>query len=425
EQLAMQARLEELKAKQASMQAQKEALNGLSANERILEVGEPIKAKATPLADSSISLQDNEIIPLEFKIIKSKDAKPNFENTNLQGRLETKQKTIQAIANDFKPNLILGRGGFKDLPILNIDGAVISGNHRIKGMQDFSETSRKAYEEAIQKQYNIHLEPDELLVRMPKEALSDEKLINLSLASNVDNVDSLGDKAVIALGKYAKALKELPNHLEGESVDELAYLVARKLEKDNAYPDILDCNLALLANLAKNSNNKSLGNVLNNLKLPLDEKNKLVEMYAKNAGAFHNLVNDFGEYGAHKLEIRPYLLDSIEASANGLNKTRAENFKVVGKDIANLIATTDSKGLNPLISQNPKIYDNLLSQSLGYALSRFVRLENPASSLYEVLKNAKDEIEAIIQPTFFREGKALKDADIYDFIEMLITKGEA
>ncbi|RDU51339.1 hypothetical protein CQA49_09715, partial [Helicobacter sp. MIT 00-7814] len=32
---------------------------------------------------------------------------------------------------------------------------------------------------------------------------------------------------------------------------------------------------------------------------------------------------------------------------------------------------------------------------------------------------------AIIQPTFFREGKALKDADIYDFIEMLITKGEA
>uniref|UniRef100_UPI002279E456 putative barnase/colicin E5 family endoribonuclease n=1 Tax=Helicobacter equorum TaxID=361872 RepID=UPI002279E456 len=41
------------------------------------------------------------------------------------------------------------------------------------------------------------------------------------------------------------------------------------------------------------------------------------------------------------------------------------------------------------------------------------------------MQDTKSDLEELITPTFFKEGKPLSQADIYDFIENLITKGEA
>lgn len=54
-----------------------------------------------------------------------------------------------------------------------------------------------------------------------------------------------------------------------------------------------------------------------------------------------------------------------------------------------------------------------------------MRLENPSNSLYEVLKNAKSDLEEMVTPSLLSAGKPLSEVDVYDFIELLINKGEA
>ncbi|WP_104733139.1 hypothetical protein [Helicobacter felis] len=91
---------------------------------------------------SSVSLDDERIYPLDFVIVKTQDVKPSF-NTGVgtQQRTQTNSKVVEQIAQHFKPEMVLNRGGFDDL--------VIAGNHRAKGMQNFTPQSRKTYEQAI------------------------------------------------------------------------------------------------------------------------------------------------------------------------------------------------------------------------------------------------------------------------------------
>lgn len=431
ERLAKEQELAESKAKElaqlrADIISQKQAIAGLAANERVLNIGESIPMqKVENLPSTSIAINENEIYPLDFVIVKKQDLKPNFNASELQGRTEANTHTIQDIANNFNPQKILGRGGFQDLPIIRKDGAIISGNHRTQGMLEFSQESRAAYEKAIKEQYGITLKDDELLMRTPKN-LSAQDELNLAFLSNKDNLDNLGDKALASLGKYDKAIKDIPNQIQSESVDELSAKVAKLLEKDNAYPDIESTNLALLSHLAKNSNGRNIAEVLNSLsRLEPTDRVKIKDMFVKNAGELHNLCNQAASHSMQSLELRPYLLDSISATANALTHTRAENFERLAKDIKALLDTTDKNGANAMLETMPSVYKDTLGELLGASLARFVRLENPAGSLYEVLKDAPVEIAHMIEPALFNQGgKALKDADIYDFIEYLIRTGE-
>ncbi|WP_265341688.1 hypothetical protein [Helicobacter heilmannii] len=45
---------------------------------------------------------------------------------------------MDKIAKDFNPQQVFLRGGFDDLPIVLEDGQVLAGNHRAKGMLEFS-----------------------------------------------------------------------------------------------------------------------------------------------------------------------------------------------------------------------------------------------------------------------------------------------
>ncbi|RKV00607.1 DUF3519 domain-containing protein, partial [Helicobacter pylori] len=144
------------------IRAQKNAMLGKSELDREIAKSESIPYKEPEnVPKTSVSLNDDEIHQLKFVIVNKSDLKPNFKNTGTQTRTAVDSKKVEEIAKHFDPKLIIGRGGFDDLPIILRDGQVIAGNHRIQGMLNFTPKSRYIYNRAIKEYYNIDLKPDE------------------------------------------------------------------------------------------------------------------------------------------------------------------------------------------------------------------------------------------------------------------------
>ncbi|MCQ2868813.1 DUF3519 domain-containing protein [Helicobacter pylori] len=136
------------------IRAQKNATLGKSELDREIFRSENISYKELENAPkTSVSLNDDEIHPLKFVIVNKSDLKPNFKNTGTQTRTAVDSKKVEEIAKRFDPKLIIGRGGFDDLPIILQDGQVIAGNHRTQGMLNFNAESRKKYEQAIKENF--------------------------------------------------------------------------------------------------------------------------------------------------------------------------------------------------------------------------------------------------------------------------------
>ncbi|WP_158654258.1 PBECR3 domain-containing polyvalent protein, partial [Helicobacter felis] len=383
-------RQEQEQAYQASL-AQKESQAGTKENQKDLKLGTPIAMQRLQGRSSSVSLDDEHIYPLDFVVVKTQDVKPSF-NTGVgtQTRTQTNSKMVEQIAQNFKPEMVLNRGGFDDLPLILSDGQVIAGNHRAKGMQNFTPQSRHTYEQAILEHYGLELKGDELLVRTPKNELDTQEIINLASASNKERAHTYGDKLIAALGKYDSKITpdNLENYLkQSHDVQELAQNVGRALDTQAKEPDIEGANLALLAQSARNTQDYTLSKALNDAQKTLDieDFSKLKEMLVKNAGSFYTLLRDSRLPNLH---LAPYLTQSIPSMAHALKTTRQENFTKLYEDLSALLKTTDEHGINALVKMNPEVYDAMASELLGASLARFVRLKNPAQSFYEFLKNA-------------------------------------
>ncbi|WP_143430748.1 DUF3519 domain-containing protein, partial [Helicobacter pylori] len=230
------------------IRAQKNATLGKSELDREIAKGESIPYKEPEnVPKTSVSLNDDEIHLLKFVIVNKSDLKPNFKNTGTQTRTAVDSKKIEEIAKRFNSKLIIGRGGFEDLPIILHDGQVIAGNHRIQGMLNFTPKSRYIYHKAIQEYYNIDLKPDELLVRVPHNRLNNTEINNLAAGSNQGRFNSESDHAIAVLSHYEAKLKELEKKLDADSIYSLKNIVAKNLNFDKAtHPNVGDSNLALL-----------------------------------------------------------------------------------------------------------------------------------------------------------------------------------
>ncbi|WP_104682222.1 putative barnase/colicin E5 family endoribonuclease, partial [Helicobacter felis] len=424
-------RQEQEQAYQASL-AQKESQAGTKENQKDLKLGTPIAMQRLQGRSSSVSLDDEHIYPLDFVVVKTQDVKPSF-NTGVgtQTRTQTNSKMVEQIAQNFKPEMVLNRGGFDDLPLILSDGQVIAGNHRAKGMQNFTPQSRHTYEQAILEHYGLELKGDELLMRTPKNELDTQEIINLASASNKERAHTYGDKLIAALGKYDSKITpdNLENYLkQSHDVQELAQNVGRALDTQAKEPDIEGANLALLAQSARNTQDYTLSKALNDAQKTLDieDFSKLKEMLVKNAGSFYTLLRDSRLPNLH---LAPYLTQSIPSMAHALKTTRQENFTKLYEDLSALLKTTDEHGINALVKMNPGVYDAMASELLGASLARFVRLENPAQSFYEFLKNAPEGLNALVADTLLKriEGipsKPLNESNVYDFITLAIESGE-
>ncbi len=427
-------RLQKIKDKEqaelnAKIREQKNATLGKSELDRQIAKSENIPYKELENAPkSSVSLNDDEIHPLKFVIVNKSDLKPNFNNTGTQTRTAIDSKKIEEIASNFDPKLILGRGGFDDLPIILHDGQVIAGNHRTQGMLNFNAESRKRYEQAVKENFNIDLNPDELLVRMPENELDDKEIFRLASKSNENRANSFSDTLLSAMSSYNNQLKHLPTQFESDSVENLANQVARALEKDAKIPSqtqIENANLALLSRYATNTANNSFLEVFDNAYKHLDREQfkAFKEMFAHNSANFHNLNNDTT---LKNFTIAPYLTDALDTTAKMLESgNRADNFAKLAHDIDYLVKTTDKNGLNDFIKQNKDTYQGIISELLGSSFARFLRLENPTANFYDFLKQAKDRMIENAADIFAGTSKPISQINVFDFIKYAIESGKS
>ncbi|MGL2510517.1 DUF3519 domain-containing protein [Helicobacter pylori] len=411
------------------IRAQKNATLGKSELDREIVKSENIPYKEPENAPkTSVSLNDDEIHPLKFVIVNKSDLKPNFKNTGTQTRTAVDSEKVEEIAKRFDPKLIIGRGGFDDLPIILHDGQVIAGNHRIQGMLNFTAESRKKYEQALKENFNIRLKPNELLVRMPEQELNDKEILKLASKSNENRANSFSDTLLSAMSSYNDKLKHLPPKFESDSVENLANQVARVLERDSKIPSanqVENANLSLLSHYARNTPNNSFLEVFDNAYKNLDREQfkAFKEMFANNSANFHNLNNDIM---IKNFTISPYLTDALDTTAKMLESgNRADNFSKLAHDIDYLVNSTDENGMNAFIKENKDAYHSVISQLLGSSFARFLRLENPSAQFYEFLVKAKDRMIENAADIFTGTSKPISQINVFDFIKYGIESGKS
>ncbi|WP_244196386.1 hypothetical protein, partial [Helicobacter labetoulli] len=415
-------------AKRDEIIALKEAKLGKNADEVPLDKGQDILYK--PIRDTSIVLND-ETAPFEaeFAVVKLSDIKPNFDNSNTQGRLIKQEGVIANIVNDFKPELIFYQeGGVNGVPIITRDGKVVSGNRRSQALRQIfnaqthnAETAKQKYKQGAKEFLGVELENDEIIVRRLKENMSDKQILQLAFSSNIGRESTMGEKALSTLSLYRQNIATLPKALQSENVNELKSLVARHIDKQGNGLNTFEPNLALLTSLARNGKNSNILQSLDSIKGNSEYKNKIINMYIDNAGSFYNLAHN---PSFKNLEFRDILSDAIFYTAKQ-NPTRELDYTHLINDIESFLnLAKDKQALkNALVLDSNKV-ENLTAQAFGVALAKFSRQENPSSALYECLKEVPKALELATQPTFFTQGKALSEVDIYDFLEYLINQGQ-
>lgn len=415
-------------AKRDEIIALKEARLGKNADEVPLDKGQDILYK--PIRDTSIVLND-ETAPFEaeFAVVKLSDIKPNFDNSNTQGRLIKQESVIANIVNDFKPELIFYQeGGVNGVPIITRDGKVVSGNHRSQALKQIfnsqthnAEIAQQKYKQGAKEFLGVELENDEIIVRRLKENMSDKQILQLAFSSNIGRESTMGEKALSTLSLYRQNIATLPKALQSENVNELKSLVAKHIDKQGNGLNTFEPNLALLTSLARNGKNSNILQSLDSIKGNAEYKNKIINMYVDNAGSFYNLAHN---PSFKNLEFRDILSDAIFYTAKQ-NPTRELDYTHLINDIESFLnLAKDKQALkNALVLDSNKV-ENLTAQAFGVALAKFSRQENPSSALYECLKEAPKALELATQPTFFTQGKALSEVDIYDFLEYLINQGQ-
>ncbi|OPG18213.1 hypothetical protein BFR58_05790 [Helicobacter pylori] len=411
------------------IRAQKNATLGKSELDREITKGENIPYEELEnVPKTSVSLNDDEIHLLKFVIVNKSDLKPNFKNTGTQTRTTVDSKKVEEIAERFDPKLIIGRGGFDDLPIILQDGQIIAGNHRIQGMLNFNAESRKKYDQAIKQNFNISLKPNELLVRMPEQELNDKEIFKLASKSNENRANSFSDTLLSAMSSYNDKLKHLPPKFESDSVENLANQVARALEKDAKIPShtqVENANLSLLSHYARNTPNNSFLEVFDNAYKNLDREQfkAFKEMFANNSANFHNLNNDTT---IKNFTISPYLTDALDATAKMLESgNRSDNFSKLVHDIDYLVNSTDENGMNAFIKENKDAYHSVISELLGSSFARFLRLENPSAQFYEFLVKAKDRMIENAADILTGTSKPISQINVFDFIKYGIESGKS
>ncbi|MGL2423752.1 DUF3519 domain-containing protein [Helicobacter pylori] len=411
------------------IRAQKNATLGKSELDREIAKSEKIPYKEPEnVPKTSVSLNDDEIHLLKFVIVNKSDLKPNFKNTGTQTRTAVDSKKIEEIAKRFDPKLIIGRGGFDDLPIILPDGQVIAGNHRIQGMLNFNAESRKKYEQALKENFNIKLKPNELLVRMPEQELNDKEILKLASKSNENRANSFSDMLLSAMSSYNDKLKHLPPKFESDSVENLANQVARVLERDSkipSYAQVENANLSLLSHYARNTPNNSFLEVFDNAYKNLDREQfkAFKEMFSNNSANFHNLNNDTT---IKNFTISPYLTDALDTTAKMLESgNRSDNFSKLVHDIDYLVNSTDENGMNAFIKENKDAYNSVISQLLGSSFARFLRLENPSAQFYEFLVKAKDRMIENAADILTGTSKPISQINVFDFIKYGIESGKS
>ncbi len=425
EQEFLKAKEQELKRKEA-LKKKLEHERGNAGNiesQTKIEVGEDIPTQIqAQIPKSRVRLNEREIYDLNYAIVKAKDLKSSFTTGGTQKRTDMNEEQIKSIAQNFDPKKIFGSGGFEDLPIILHDGQVIAGNHRIQGMLNFTPKSRYIYHKAIKEYYNIDLQPDELLVRVPHQRLNNTEINNLAASSNQGRFNSESDHAIAVLSHYEAKLKELDQKLDADSIYSLKNIVAKNLNFDKAtHPNVGDSNLALLMfNMprTKTQGIELLNRWQKEFSNDIKSYEKVKKMFVDNAGSFHNLIHDMN---FPNVSLNAYLSDIMDRSFANLKNYPSTSESL--KDLSEKFYKTSSLEMFEKSEQSTSD----ISEILGGAIARFARFDDPSKALFEALrsdnikKGLKEfKIADVTKDMFNPDSKEFKDIDIYDFVHYLL-----
>lgn len=406
------------KARQEAVLAQRESSEGLSdlaAHEANFTYESDIPTKQ--LQSTTIALNKDEIYPAHFVIVDKNDLKPRFSKGNFQFKQGMKADEVQSVANDFKPELLFEKSGeYEGLPLIARDGQIIAGNHRAQGIKDFSQESLKKHQEYAKAKFGVELAENEVIVRQIDKDVPLHTQLRLAQASNAGNANNrLGEQILAEAGKAQPYIEKLPHKIQADSFESLQSAVANALNMPNAQQA---ANRALFAHLAKGTGSKDLISILDKPRNNgLDDLIKAQELYFKNAGEFYNLSKNTAL--SPELNLNDYLLQALDSTLSLAGKERGQVFKELSDDINDFIAT--GGGLSDIISKEHQI-KTLKGRVLGAGIAKYVnQIEGGASQLNKVLRDLPAELAEEFSPSLTNpSGKALKDVNMYDFLDYFI-----
>lgn len=395
----------------------------------------------TRLSDTHIILDDI-TYPAEFVMIDKNDLKPSFEAGGFQTREVKQEGKIAQIRDNFDPLKIFGKvGEYDGLPLIARNGEIIAGNHRGEAIKNLSGKNLARYDEYAKKVFGIDLPPNKIIVRRilddtesPQGANLLEQ-IALAARSNKGAETTLGEQATSALGTYKdkiqKELLENParRYIESDSVDNQMQAVANLL---NAPLKAEEANLALLASLSKASHNLDIAKALDMIEGDDLLKAKIKNMLIANAGGFYNISRSIATPKLN--EITNYLVDAISYLGKASKQSGSENINRSGayRELAQKINDRASGKVQSFSTMQTPL-DEFVAQAkadvLGASLSKFANQDHASQRLYEALRDMPSILEEKFSTPsfdFFGNGgnKALKEVDMYDFLDYMIGRGQ-
>lgn len=155
-------------------------------------------------------------LPLQYELVPKSSVVEDFTgNQGTQFRLQNNAKSIEAIANNFDPD-IANMGGFDGAPIVAPNGLVVAGNHRVAGIKEMNPSSREKYEEWIQQRFGedvfegVENKDDYMVVR---RLLSDDDNLIRQVAqySNTMRLKGVGERMIANHARLEENIKALLN----------------------------------------------------------------------------------------------------------------------------------------------------------------------------------------------------------------------
>ncbi|WP_051404650.1 PBECR2 nuclease fold domain-containing protein, partial [Helicobacter fennelliae] len=338
-----------------------------------------------------------------------------------QGRTSIQQNVIDNIKSNLRPELLLNQeGGFNGLPLILSDGQVLVGNHRAKALSEILSEPNNSLKSQLEQKFGVKLKDDEMIVRRLDDNQDLDRAKALAYQSNVGRESSIGEKSLALVAKYKDDFVKLPEFIDAKSPEEAKNIIAKTLSPENAGLNRDETALALLTHLSKSNSHSNIIEALDSIKGSAQDKSILVNMFVDNVGGFYNIAKD---PTLKNINLNNYLLGAI-ISTSKKSLSRADDYNDIIARIKNFDDLT-KEGKDTSMALNPSFFDDLKSQILGAGLSKFLRQENPSTALFDFLKNAKSDLQEMLSPSLFdSNGKSLSDADMEDFLALLISQGQ-
>lgn len=359
---------------------------------------------------------NGKVYKCHFDIVSKMLVKTNFNNSHYQCREVKQEAVIENIKKDFRGYLIFDNCSVNGLPVLDKNYNVIIGNHRAEAMRTMDEAQYQKVQESCKEYFDIDLLFGTMPVRILAEDIDFNEIYGISKESNIDRESTFGEKAINNEAKFNEQIKNLPEYITAETIDDMQVIVAHRLGDSNGL-NVFDCNLALLTYML--GDDKEILDCFNGIRSKgLTQANKVRDMLIANAGAIWNLIHD--KRLSH-IDLRGSIKGAIK-SLSFTHSNRSTSDQALLKDLEDFLAmTNDSKNL--ILNADPDYLNDFVYACIGNSLSKFLEQQNPKGACFEFLQSLADRIVEDNSANLVNPNASVSDIGIYEVLPYFINNG--